>query len=64
MKILASAEIPPSVVQYDDAIDEPLQRLLKLSADIGDDLQVVVCPSDLFFLFLLVFYLVIWLNIY
>lgn len=42
MKILASAEIPPSVVQYDDAIDEPLQRLLKLSADIGDDLQIVV----------------------
>ncbi|CAG9530317.1 unnamed protein product [Cercopithifilaria johnstoni] len=38
---LASAETPPSVVQYDDAVDEPLQRLLKLSADIGGDLQTV-----------------------
>uniref|UniRef100_A0A915PJH0 Adenylyl cyclase-associated protein n=1 Tax=Setaria digitata TaxID=48799 RepID=A0A915PJH0_9BILA len=37
----ASVEAPPSVVQYDDAVDEPLQRLLKLSADIGGDLQTV-----------------------
>ncbi|VBB28639.1 unnamed protein product [Acanthocheilonema viteae] len=36
-----SIETPPSVVQYDDAVDEPLQRMLKLSADIGGDLQTV-----------------------
>uniref|UniRef100_A0A0R3RT86 Adenylyl cyclase-associated protein n=1 Tax=Elaeophora elaphi TaxID=1147741 RepID=A0A0R3RT86_9BILA len=36
-----SAETPPSVVQYDDAVNESLQRLLKLSADIGGDLQTV-----------------------
>ncbi|VIO88131.1 Uncharacterized protein BM_BM17986 [Brugia malayi] len=36
-----STETPPSVVQYDDAVDEPLQRLLKLSGDIGGDLQTV-----------------------
>ncbi|EJW85844.1 adenylyl cyclase-associated protein [Wuchereria bancrofti] len=36
-----SAETPLSVVQYDDAVDEPLQRLLKLSVDIGGDLQTV-----------------------
>ncbi|KAM3728925.1 Adenylyl cyclase-associated protein [Dirofilaria immitis] len=35
------AEAPPCVVQYDDAVNEPLQRLLKLSADIGGDLQTV-----------------------
>lgn len=37
----SSTETPPSVVQYDDAVDEPLQRLLKLSGDIGGDLQTV-----------------------
>uniref|UniRef100_A0A8R1TRR8 Adenylyl cyclase-associated protein n=1 Tax=Onchocerca volvulus TaxID=6282 RepID=A0A8R1TRR8_ONCVO len=36
-----SAETPPSVVQYDDAVDEPLQKLLRLSTDIGGDLQIV-----------------------
>ncbi|VDO74000.1 unnamed protein product [Onchocerca flexuosa] len=41
MEILASAETPPSVVQYDDAVDEPLQKLLRLSNDIGGDLQIV-----------------------
>ncbi|MCP9257264.1 Adenylyl cyclase-associated protein [Dirofilaria immitis] len=39
--IATLAEAPPCVVQYDDAVNEPLQRLLKLSADIGGDLQTV-----------------------
>uniref|UniRef100_A0A183ED66 CAP_N domain-containing protein n=1 Tax=Gongylonema pulchrum TaxID=637853 RepID=A0A183ED66_9BILA len=36
-----SCEAPLSVVQYDDVIEEPLQRLQKLSAAIGGDLQIV-----------------------
>lgn len=57
MEILASGETPLSIVQYDDAVDEPLQRLLKLSADIGGDLQIVVCPSNRFSLLLKLFFL-------
>uniref|UniRef100_A0A1I7V7Y5 Adenylyl cyclase-associated protein n=1 Tax=Loa loa TaxID=7209 RepID=A0A1I7V7Y5_LOALO len=40
-ELSTSTETPPSVVQYDDAVNESLQRLLKLSADIGGDLQTV-----------------------
>ncbi|VDK88541.1 unnamed protein product [Litomosoides sigmodontis] len=40
-KSKTSGETPLSIVQYDDAVDGPLQRLLKLSADIGGDLQTV-----------------------
>ncbi|VDK48828.1 unnamed protein product [Anisakis simplex] len=32
-------EVPPCIRQYDDAIEEPLQRFLKLSSDIGADVK-------------------------
>lgn len=51
----ASYEAPPSVAQYDDAVDEPLQRLHKQSAAIGGDLQIVVCLQSVLFSASLIF---------
>ncbi|KHN70804.1 Adenylyl cyclase-associated protein 1 [Toxocara canis] len=34
-------ETPPCVRQYDDTVEEPLQRFLKLSCDIGGDVKTI-----------------------
>uniref|UniRef100_A0A9J2Q045 C-CAP/cofactor C-like domain-containing protein n=1 Tax=Ascaris lumbricoides TaxID=6252 RepID=A0A9J2Q045_ASCLU len=34
-------ELPPCVRQYDDMVEEPLQRFLKLSCDVGGDVKTM-----------------------
>uniref|UniRef100_A0A915C4V9 C-CAP/cofactor C-like domain-containing protein n=2 Tax=Parascaris univalens TaxID=6257 RepID=A0A915C4V9_PARUN len=34
-------ELPPCVRQYDDTVEEPLQRFLRLSCDIGGDVKMM-----------------------
>lgn len=50
--ISVQQELPPCVRQYDDMVEEPLQRFLKLSCDVGGDVKTMVFPPVFYSLIL------------